>query len=100
MLVDTGSAVTLISKETYEQLRNKPVLRPINSTLRTAGGEAMTLYGEINNLELGLQNQVYGQGIIVAALGGLPGILGLDFLQSNGALFDAGNGILKCRGQM
>jgi hypothetical protein len=97
MLVDTGSSVSLISMETYERLRPQPRLQPVGSALRTAGGEAMTLYGKIE-LELGLREQIYGQEIVVAALGGLSGILGLDFLHENDVLLDAGNGVLKMSG--
>jgi predicted aspartyl protease len=97
MLVDTGSAVTLISKDTYRKLKPKPKLKSVGSTLRTADGEAMTLHGQVD-LELGLNKHKTEQTVIVAALGGLSGILGLNFLETNRAVVDTGKGILSMSG--
>lgn len=44
MLVDTGSAVTLISKNVYEKLgKIKPKLTEVSTILTTADGEPMTV---------------------------------------------------------
>lgn len=93
MLVDTGSAVTLISKETYTDLTRSVAsssaqLTSVDTTLMTADGEAMKVYGEtLVSLKVG--DQEFAHSVIVAELGGFPGgILGLDFLAQQGILID------------
>lgn len=47
MLIDTGSAVTFISKENYDELKcDKSKLIKVTSTLATADGEPLTVLGE------------------------------------------------------
>ena len=88
MLVDTGSAVTLISNGVYEQLgRVKGKLQPVSTTLTTADGEVMNVMGA-SNLVLNLDNHSYNQSAIVADLGNIQGILGLDFLAKNDVKID------------
>ena len=49
MLVDTGSAVTLIFNAVYEQLgRARSQLQPVSTTLTTADGEVMNVLGASN----------------------------------------------------
>ncbi|XP_061179408.1 uncharacterized protein LOC133188032 [Saccostrea echinata] len=65
MLIDTGSSVSLLSKEIYETLSFRPILTKVADKLTTAD-----------------------------ELGDLHGILGLDFLSDNEIVVDTCRGIL------
>lgn len=95
MLIDTGSAVTLISKEKYVELnRSFSDLSVVKSKLATADGEPLRVSGE-TVLPICIGDKIYTNSVIVAELGGMPGILGLDFLSKNLFVFDTGNGRLR-----
>ncbi|CAC5388757.1 unnamed protein product [Mytilus coruscus] len=90
MLIDTGSAVTLISKENCDELKcNTSKLIKVTSTLATADGEPKTVLGE-TKLSITLGGKIYINSVIVAELGGMPGFLGLDFLSRNAFVVDTG----------
>lgn len=93
MLIDTGSAVTLVSKEIYDKMKLDE-LREITSTLVTADGEPLKVYGT-TELTLKLDGTPFVNSVIVAELGGMPGILGLDFLSKNNFMVDTGKGRLS-----
>ncbi|VDI22567.1 Hypothetical predicted protein [Mytilus galloprovincialis] len=95
MLIDTGSAVTLISKENYDELKcDKSKLIKVTSTLATADGEPLTVLEETKlSITLG-GGKTFINSVIVAELGGMPGILGLDFLSRNAFVIDTGKGRL------
>ncbi|XP_062573989.1 uncharacterized protein LOC134235836 [Saccostrea cucullata] len=94
MLIDTGSAVTLISKEIFDLVGfSEHQLEKVTNELKTADGEPLQVYGK-TEVELSLENKSFITPVIVAELGGLSGILGLDFLSKNEVLFDVGKGIL------
>ena len=66
MLVDTGSAVTLISKNTFERLGNsKTKLKEVSTILTTADGEPMKVIGA-SDLTLRLNNHGFMHSAIVA----------------------------------
>ena len=76
MLVDTGSAVTLISKNIYEKISNiKPKLSEVSTVLTTADGEPMKVLGA-SNLLLRMGSYEFNHSAIVADLGDILGILG------------------------
>lgn len=93
MLVDTGSAVTLLSKQIFDSLRNVE-LENESSILTTADGEPMTVIGRCT-MNLCIANDEFSQSVMVADLGNLEGILGLDFLARNHVTFDTGKGVLR-----
>ncbi|CAC5378547.1 unnamed protein product [Mytilus coruscus] len=94
MLVDTGSAVTLISKNVYEKLGEiKPKLTEVSTILTTADGEPMKVMGA-SNLLLQLNNHGFIHSAIVADLGDIAGILGLDFLSKYEVTISASQGTL------
>ncbi|CAC5406228.1 unnamed protein product [Mytilus coruscus] len=63
MLIDTGSAVTLISKENYDDLKcNKSKLIKVTSTLATADGKPLIVLGE-TKLSIKLGQRKPGPGI-------------------------------------
>ena len=95
MLVDTGSAVPLISNGVYKQLgRARNQLQPVSTTLTTSDGEIMNVLGT-SNLILGLDSHSYNQSAIVADFGSTQGILGLDFLAKNDVKIDTRRGALN-----
>lgn len=89
MLVDKGSAVTLLLKQIFDSLRNVE-LENESSILTTADGEPMTVLGN-----LCIANDEFSQSVMVADLGNLEGILGLDFLARNHVTFDTSKGVLR-----
>ena len=56
----------------------------------------MTVIGRCT-LDLSILNNKFSQSVIVADLGNLGGIIGLDFLARNRVMFDTGRGVLKFR---
>ncbi|XP_041366822.1 uncharacterized protein LOC121381555 [Gigantopelta aegis] len=95
MLVDTGSVATVISRKVYDTLgSNKPVLQTCANTLCAADGGPLHVYGQaLFSIKLG--KKVYEHEIIVADLGGLSGIVGLDFLELIFAVLFVTKGVLK-----
>lgn len=93
MLVDTGSSVSLLSKEIYETLSFRPILTEIADTLTTADGEPLCVYGK-SIFPLRINEIYFDHPIVIADLGGLSGILGLDFLSDNEIVVDTCKGIL------
>lgn len=93
MLVDTGSSVSLLSKEIYETLSFRPILTEVADTLTTADGEPLCVYGK-SIFPLRINEIYFDHPIVIADLGGLSGILGLDFLSHNEILVDTCKGIL------
>ena len=79
MLVDTGSAVTLLSKQTLN-LPDNIELQDESSILTTAYGEPMTVIGRCT-VDLGILNNRFCQLVMVANFRNLEGIiiLCLDF---------------------
>ena len=94
MLIDTGSAVTLLSKDYFDELNHKQtILSDVQATLTTADGEPLKVYGK-TNLSFALGGKTFSNTIIVAELGGMPGILGLDFMSKHNFIIDTGKGRL------
>lgn len=95
MLVDTGSAVTLVSDRVFNKLVNKDTkLAEVACTLTTADGDQMEIMGQ-TQLALQLGDKVFCQNVIVAKLGDIQGILGMDYLAANGITIDTGKGVMK-----
>ncbi|CAC5394892.1 unnamed protein product [Mytilus coruscus] len=92
MLVDTGSAVTLISKNVFEKLGvRKSKLTEVSTILTTEDGEPMKVMGA-SDLLLQLNNHEFIHSAIVADLGNIARILGFDFLSKNEVTINASKG--------
>lgn len=89
LLVDTGSSVTIVSKEIYDQI-NCP-LYSVTSTLVTADGEPLKVFG-MAELPLMVGGKSFINPVVVAELGGMSGILGLDFLSQYEFIIDTSKG--------
>ena len=94
-LVDTGSSHSVIDNGYYTRLAGgrEISMKESNTLLRAADGNTMKVTGEIR-LELSLAGHTFDIPVIVAELGGLQGILGLEFLSSQGFLVDVTQGKL------
>ncbi|XP_069106466.1 uncharacterized protein [Argopecten irradians] len=83
-LTDSGSSVTIVTIEVYEQISpdNKPELNRSNLRLSTASGNNLKVYGKcVCNFRIG--DRVFTQEVVVAKLEGLRGIIGIDFLNKH-----------------
>ena len=99
MLVDTGSSVTLIDKTVFHEIEcsARPTLLQSNSTLKAVNGEPLDVCGEMD-IALGIQGRLYTQETIVADMGGLQGVLGLDFMLNQNGVLDLTKDIIRLNG--
>ncbi|CAC5402139.1 unnamed protein product [Mytilus coruscus] len=96
LAAEYGSAVTLISKENYDDLKcKKSKLIKVTSTLATADGEPLTVLGK-TKLSNTLGSKMFTNYAIVVELRGMSGIFGLDFLSRNAFVIDTGKERLCC----
>lgn len=92
-LVDTGSSLSLISEDVFKSLPVNLVLEELDTSLTTADGDLLSVQGK-TNVTLLFGSREFTTSVVVAKLGGLSGIIGLDFLVKYDVLIDASNGIL------
>ena len=84
MLFDTGSPVSIISKETYDQIAcNKPRLSPVDTHLKAANGSMLEILGQ-GIFDFETEVKTYNWKFLVANLDGNMGIIGQDFIDSHG----------------
>ena len=93
MLVDTGSSFTLISEEIFRSLPNKHTLQELRTPLSTADGNPLSVQGQ-TEICMSLNGHNLTTSVVVANLGNLSGIIGLDFLVEYEVLVDVHRGIL------
>ena len=95
MLVDTGSDVTLVSSDVFKELNlSKEVLKKVSTQLTTADGDNFEVMGK-TSFPLVIGEMTFDHTILVAGLGELSGILGMDFLAKNKVSIDTAEGILS-----
>ena len=98
MLVDTGSATSLISRSVLSKLKAlNLIIRPTDAKLSTTSGKQMNVSGEVD-VCLEMAGIVYPRTLVIADMGHIQGILGLDFLEDNNVNFDVASGILNILG--
>ena len=84
LLFDTGSPVSILSKETYERMcSDKPLLTTIETNLLTANGTQLEILGQ-GTFKLKTEVKTYEWKFLVANLEGNMGIIGQDFIDSQG----------------
>ena len=95
MLVDTGSDVTLISAEVFKAMNmDKSLLRDVSTCLTTADGDPLEVMG-ITTIPLDFCGQSFDHQVVVASIGELSGILGIDFLSANKVSIETSEGMLR-----
>jgi hypothetical protein len=107
LLVDSGAQVTMISKEIYDSLAPsyRPPLTSCKHPINAANGGQITTYGQAT-FSISIAKHSFSVEIVVADMGGLPGVLGMDFLSQNDAVLhcrtgkmEIGNRVIKCNGR-
>ena len=95
-LIDTGASTTVLNSRQYHDIADefKPALQPVEVTLRAVDGSPLKISGK-TNVDVALGNQVFDVLVIVADLGNLDGIIGMNFLSEHGAVIDTFLGSLK-----
>lgn len=91
-LVDTGSAVSCLSKKIFDQLGHLK-LSPISTALIAAGGENLQVYGQVK-LTFTVQGCSFKHNFVVVDLDEIPGILGIDLLDTHQAQINISKALL------
>lgn len=95
MLVDTGSDVTLLSAEVFKRMNmSNSLLKNVSTRLTTADGDPLEVMG-MTSIPLVLGGQSFDHPVVVAGIGDLSGILGIDFMSKNKVSFDTAEGVLR-----
>jgi predicted aspartyl protease len=93
LVVDTGSAATMISTDLVAQIGIVPEPQDILHVVRGVGGAEVVFSRRVDRLQIGTQAverfEIEVGGIDVAF--NINGILGLDFLLQTGAVLDLGS---------
>ena len=94
-MVNTGSATSLLSVETFKKIKGADSsLRPTDARLSTSSSKPMDVSGEAD-IRLRIVRIVYPRMVVIADLARMEGILGLDFLKDNRDLIDVAAGYIQ-----
>ena len=95
-LIDSGAQISLINKSEYDKLSDKckGPLQRVKHSLSAANGDNIHVYGQ-TTLRVVLDRIAYQCTLIVADMGNLPGLLGLNFLKENDAILHCATGDLQ-----
>ena len=94
-VIDTGAVRTLISSPVYNRVAaSVGFLRHSNVALRSVSGNVCQITGELD-LPLTIHGVPYTQTTLVAEMGQLEMLIGMDFLHENRATIDLEKGLLK-----
>ena len=101
LLVDSGAQVSMVSKTIYDSLATNycPKLKKCELPINAANGGQITTYGEAT-FSLGIARCIFSADIIVADMGGLAGVLGMDFLSNHDAVLHCKTGALEIGGKL
>ena len=101
LLVDSGAQVTMISKVMFDRLAPsyRPPLSSNLQTINAANGGQITTYG-CATLSVLIARSRFSLDVIVADMGGIPGVLGMDFLAKNDAVLHCHTGKLEIGGKI
>lgn len=86
-LIDTGSKCSLISNKIFDSLFVNKDLEDLQASLTTADGDLLSVKGK-TELSLCINGTAFSVPMVVAHLGSLFGIFGLDFLPKYEAIMD------------
>ena len=89
MMLDSGSAVSLVREDTLPEVQGIERLPPTQMRLVTASGEPMAVIGHIRtSVQLGLEADHMTHNFLVVGNLVAPVILGVDFLQKHKVILD------------
>ena len=94
ILVDTGSDLTLFSKDIFDQIKDPPHLEPLNLQLYTANGTNLATSGKAD-ITFEFESKLLSQSVIVIDNFRYECLLGKDFLIANNMAVDYGKMTLK-----
>lgn len=99
LLVDTGASPNVLSNKVYNSFPKgeKPGLIQSTTNLMVANGKPLKVYGEAE-FELCVSGKIFSVPFVVADLGELSGILGMQFLSQEACIIDTFRGKLKAGG--
>lgn len=89
---------SILSKDVYLQLANRPSVGTTDVILTAADGSKLNILGKIN-LQFSLGGMSFCHEFIVAEIDDLKGILGMDFIEQNDVSIQVSKGLLKLAGQ-
>ena len=92
-LVDTGSVASILSKNVFMTLKNRPTLVETEASLTAANGGSLNILGSVD-LRFNLGNSSFCHEFIVAEVDDLNGILGMDFLEQHNVTIQVAQGLL------
>ena len=99
MLVDTGSGMSLLSREVYDSMgARRPKLKGLSTNLTMANGFLMEADGKAR-FSMSIAGQRHRASMVVGELKGVKGILGMDFLMRNRADMDLAKGVSHLHGR-
>ena len=92
-LVDTGASPNVIDIDVFNAIPDslRPKLQYTNTSFQSADGGTMSVYGEADLL-VTFGNTPVILKVVVAQLGSLQAIVGIQFLEENKCIFDLENG--------
>ncbi|KRY64642.1 Retrovirus-related Pol polyprotein from transposon [Trichinella pseudospiralis] len=94
LLLDTGAAVTLISEDLFNSLSPKRELQPVYVRLLSASGNPLDVLGTCR-LPIRFAAQSFAHTLFVTRNLAFPGLLGADFLLSNGCVINLDDNVLR-----
>ena len=97
LLIDSGASVCLLDLDVYSALHaaDRASLSSTTTSLKGADNHQLKLHGE-TVVDLTMNDSTFSVRMVVANLGGLQGILGMDFLSAQQAKLDMEEGVLVC----
>ena len=94
-ILDTGAQRSLLSASSYERVRTRlpPLMQPSVGSKRILGasGASLTVIGELRRCPVLLNGYEYHVNLVVADLGTVDAILGMDFLKAYGVTINLKN---------
>ena len=96
-LLDSGADITCLKWEEFLKMGQKPRLRPYHNRLSTASGEPMQVMGAAP-IEYRLGKTIITWNTVVVRNMKSSCILGMDFMEDNGVVLDAGKRRVTIKG--
>ncbi|XP_033761565.1 uncharacterized protein LOC117343329 [Pecten maximus] len=95
LLVDTGSTVTIVSRDVFDRIRedDRPSMENMDKLIKTANGSRLEVVGA-GVLSFSLGARTVEMTTVIADLT-IDGLLGMDFMIEQGCMVDIAQGLLR-----